>query len=461
MKRALVSQDFLFTVVERHTDIENAHVIACMKECLFAPERPTAVLLRLSDPMTRVVTLTITGDGYHLDSGGRFRPEESAVRHDLAHPDRPETWFGHVVRALALRRDAGLPGFTVLSCDNLTDSGAAARAAVMGFAESCDPSLARWIDRHVAFPNSMVDRITPGTDDDLRALVENRFGVEDICPVATEPYTQWVIEDEFCNGRPPLEDVGVQFVNDVVPYKTLKSRLLNGTHSGMAYLGYLAGHRTTAEAVEDRVMRDFITGLMREEIAPLLPAVPGIDVDDYVSTLLDRLANRSIADRLDRLCGRGSTKVPAYVLPSIVEARRRGGPTTLLTLAVAGWFRYLRGTDMSGAEIDIKDPRLTDLQQLARRGGPDPGPLLTARSVMGPLSDDLTARLELRTALEDIDRLGPLAAIRKRVKASRELVSLSALNLARKDSNEKPRPVITGAEASDQHHGSAAKEMTP
>jgi mannitol 2-dehydrogenase len=266
-----------------------------------------------------------------------------------------------------------------------------------------DETLAAWIERNVSFPNAMVDRITPGSDEDLKALVARRFGVVDKSPVATEPFAQWVVEDTFADGRPPLDRVGVQFVTDVSPYKLVKSRLLNGTHSAMAYLGHLAGHATTADMMEDPDMRAFVTQLMQQEIAPLLPRVPGMDLDGYVGTLLDRLANPEVGDPLTRLCGRGSTKVPAYLLPSLVESRRRGRPAPLLTLAVAAWFRYLRGTDRDGAPITIKDARLEELQPLALRGRSDPSALLGCRDVLGTIADDLTIRRGLHAALVDLE----------------------------------------------------------
>ena len=421
MRTALQPQDNLYTVVERTTDCDSAHVVGVMRDYLFAPDDPGAVLDRLASTETRLVTLTVTGDGYNLDQNGDFREAEPVVLRDRRGSGVPTTWFGYVVTALARRRATGLGGFTLLSCDNLPDSGAAARTAVVSYARLCDETLALWIERNVTFPDSMVDRITPRPDGALAAEVAKSFGVHDRVPVATEPFTQWVIEDDFCNGRPPLEDVGVRFVADVKPYKLTKTRLLNGTHTAMAYLGHLAGHRTTAEMVADPTMRRFLVRLMQEEVAPLLPSVPGLDLGSYQSTVLARLANERIGDPLSRLAGRGSTKMPAYLLPSLVEARRAGHQAPLLTLAVAAWFRYLRGADLLGSPIDIQDVRLDQLQPLALRGGPDPSPLLRHRAVMGPLGDDLHVRRELGEALRDLDRLGPRAATEARLHTVREL----------------------------------------
>lgn len=415
MRAALRPQDCLYTVVERTSGAESATVVGVMKDYLFAPEDPQAVLGRLADPATRIVTLTITGDGYNLDSNGDFRADEQVVRDDARRLDCPSTWFGYVVAAAARRRAAGLGGLTVLSCDNLANSGAAAETAVVSFARTVDETLARWIEHNVSFPNSMVDRITPASDDGTARLVRTRFGVVDRAPVITEPFTQWVVEDDFANGRPPLEDVGVRFVSDVAPYKLMKSRLLNGTHSAIAYLGYLAGHRTTAEVMTDPIMRAYLAQMMRDEIAPLLPRVPGVSLVEYQGTLLERFANENIGDDLSRLCGRGSTKVPAYLLPSLVEARRAQHPAPLLTLAVAAWFRYLRGTDLAGDPIEIQDVRRDELRALARAGRADPSPLLRERSVMGEIGEDLWVRRALGRAMRDLDRVGPSVAVQMRL----------------------------------------------
>jgi mannitol 2-dehydrogenase len=272
-----------------------------------------------------------------------------------------------------------------------------------------------WIHHNVTFPDSMVDRITPVSDDGLVRGVSRQFGVLDRAPVATEPFAQWVVEDSFCNGRPPLEDVGVHVVSDVGPYKLMKTRLLNGTHTAMAYLGLLAGYRTTAEMVSDPTMRCYLARLMHDEVAPLLPEAHGIDLDAYQRTVLERLGNERLADPLTRLAGRGSTKVPSYLLPSLIEARQEGRAAPLLTLAVAAWFRYLRGTDLAGQPLEINDARLPRLQPLAREGGSDPAPLLGDRSVVGPLGQDLFVRQELGRALRDLERLGAQRATQARL----------------------------------------------
>jgi fructuronate reductase/mannitol 2-dehydrogenase len=412
LRDALVPQDCLYTVVERSGSGDTARVVGSMTRYLYAPDGPEAVLAVLTDERTRLVTLTITGDGYPVGDDGTFDATDEQVHADLEHPKRPETTFGYLAEALHRRRQAGLPAFTVLSCDNMPDNGAVTRAAVLGVAAARDESLATWIDAHASFPASMVDRITPETGDRDRDLVAEQFGIRDRCPVITEPFTQWVIEDRFCRGRPPLDRVGVRFVDDVAPYKLMKTRLLNASHSALGYLGYLVGgYTTSSEAMANPVIADYLAALMREEITGLLPDVPGVDLAAYQRTVLERFANPRISDELTRLCGRGSTKMPAYLLPSLMGAMAAGRPTALLTLAVAGWCRYLQGRDLAGNPIEIKDPRKDVLHSLAIGKGGDPRPLLGERDIFGQLGDDPHFVRTLQSAIRDLEEYGPAATI--------------------------------------------------
>jgi mannitol 2-dehydrogenase len=357
MHDALEAQDGLYTVVTRAATGDTARIVGVITDYLFAPEKAEAVLGALADSRTRVVTLTITAGGYKLEAAtGAFAAADAEIVADLAAPGRPCSALGYLVEALDRRRRAGRPPFTILSCDNMPANGAIARTAVVALARLRDERLARWIEQNVAFPSSMVDRITPQTTPRDRALLERQFAIEDRWPVITEPFSQWIVEDAFCNGRPPLDEVGAQFVSDVRPYALMKTRLLNAAHSALGYLGSQAGHGCTSGAVADPVFSRYLARMMREEIAPLLPPVPGIDLSRYQETLLERFANRAIGDRLSRLCRNGSTKVPGHVLSTIREARLIDRPHALLTLAVAGWVRYLRGVDQDGRRVTIDDP---------------------------------------------------------------------------------------------------------
>ncbi|MDT0278167.1 mannitol dehydrogenase family protein [Blastococcus goldschmidtiae] len=412
MKDALAPQDHLYTVVERSPDGERARVVGVMVDYHFAPEDPARVLDLLTDERTRMVSLTITGSGYRLTpASGTFDADDVDIQADLRSPDSPRTVFGYLVEALDRRRRAGLPPFTVVSCDNMHRNGDAARAAVVGFARLRDEVLARWIEDRVAFPSSMVDRITPHTSVGEREAVARRYGVDDRWPVITEPFSQWIIEDTFSSGRPPLDQVGVRFVPDVAAYELMKTRLLNASHCALGYLGSLAGLGTLDQVMAEPVFGHYVERLMDDEVTPLLPPPEGIDLVEYKRTLLQRFANPAISDGLPRLCRRGSTKMPHHLLPSLQEALAAGRPHRLLTLALAGWFRYLRGTDETGAPLAVDDPRAEELQALARAGGTDPRPLLGLRSVFGTLGDDAGFVDELHRVLERLDRNGVRASL--------------------------------------------------
>lgn len=409
MGEVLTAQDCLYLVVEQGACETTARVIGAINKYLYAPRDCPAVLDALSDPATRLVTLTITGNGYNLTPDGDFSVDDPLVAGELEDPGRPETVFGYLVEALDRRRHAGVPPFTVLSCDNIPSNGVAARTMVVSFAELRDRTLARWIEQNVAFPSSMVDRITPETTPEERDRIVKAFGVGDRWPVITEPFTQWVVQDWFCNDRPPLDRVGVRFVEDVAPYELTKKRLLNACHCALGYLGYLAGYRTTAEVMTDPAYAAY-AGALVAEIRPLLPVVDGIDLDGYRDALMRRLANPAIADKLSRLCRRGSTKVPSYLLPSIIETLKDGRPAPMLTLAVAGWFRYLQGADYAGVPITVEGPREDQLVPLAQQDGQDPRPLLTVHEVFDGLADHPDFVRDLHVASEAL-RAGPRETI--------------------------------------------------
>ena len=413
MKHALGPQDHLFTLLERSRGEDRARVIGSMTGYLFAPDDPARVVAVLSDPRTRLVTVTVTGNGYCIDlETGALDEDDPAVRRDLVNPGRPETVAGYLVEALRIRRAAGRRPFAVVSCDNVPANGKVARQAVMEVARRRDPALAAWIAAEVSFPSTVVDRITPATTTETRAFLTSEFQVRDRWPVVAEPYAQWIVEDDFGpGGRPPLEEVGVRFVADAAPYELIKKRMLNGGHCALGYLGYLAGHRQTDEAMGAPQIHEFIDGLMREEIAPLLPAGVGFDLDAYREELLSRFANPGIGDQLERLCARGSTKMGSYLVPTLVEASERRRPHGRLTIAVAAWMRYLSGVDCDGAPIAVVDPRLSDLQPLARRAAQDPRPLLAACPMFAGIEANERFVTALQSALEALDTGGPSALL--------------------------------------------------
>jgi fructuronate reductase/mannitol 2-dehydrogenase len=405
IREALPSQDLLYTVLELSAAGSRARVVGALRRYVFAPERPARVLAVLSAPRTRLVTLTLTGDGYPYDPTAGLVLDDD-LRRELADPTRPSTAFGYLVAGLDQRRRSGMRGLTILSCDNRPDSAVAARATVLALAELRDPGLARWIEDQVTFPDSMVDRITPATGDAHRLQVAEQLGISDRWPVVTEPFSQWVIEDAFVRARPPLDHVGAQFVADVAPYKQVKTSLLNGTHCALGYLGTLAGFADTGEAMADPLLRSYVARLMASEVAPLLPSGVRLDLADYQRTVLERLANPSLVDPLSRLAGRASTKAPAYLLPSLLAAAQQGRPHQLLALAVAAWFRCLRGSDLEGRPVALADARASELRELALAGGDDPRPLLGLTEVFGALGQHRPVLATLHRLLRSLDEHG-------------------------------------------------------
>lgn len=389
MRDVMRAQDNLYTLVLEHPDGRLfPRIVGSIHRYLYAPDDPQAVLDVLGAPATRIVSLTITEGGYNIDrTSGAFDVDDPAVRADAAHPRAPRTAFGLIVEGLRRRRAAGTAPFTVMSCDNVPDNGRVARRALVGYAGLVDRELAEWIGEHVAFPNSMVDRITPVTTDAARALVEERFGYRDAWPVVAEPFVQWVLEDDFPLGRPPLEDAGVQMVRDVVPYELMKLRLLNAGHQGLAYAGWLRGHAFAHEAATDPLVAAFVRAYWAEA-RPTLAPVPGVDLDAYVAELLVRFANPAIADTLARLAQDASDRIPKFVLPAVRDNLAAGRAPVEGAALVACWARCWEGEDEQGRPIRIDDPFGEELARRAseQRSG-DPLAFLRFGPVFGDLAD--------------------------------------------------------------------------
>ena len=342
MRDVMNAQDCLFTLVLRHPDGSlEPRVIGSVLEYLYGPDDASTVQERLDDPAVRIVSLTVTEGGYLKNPAtGAFDAENPSVVHDLAHPDHPRTAFAYVVEGLRRRRDAGVAPFTVLSCDNLQGNGDYARQAFVGFARLVDPELADWIDATVSFPNCMVDRITPSTTDADRAALSREFGIDDGWPVPAEPFTQWVVEDEFPAGRPALESVDVQFVDDVRPYELMKLRLLNASHQAIAYFGAPLRYVLVDEALRDDRIRTYLERYMADEAVPTLGELPGIDLDAYMATLIERFSNPGIRDTLVRLATDGSNRMATFTLPAIRSNIDAGRPIRLGAAMVAAWAEY-------------------------------------------------------------------------------------------------------------------------
>lgn len=362
---ALAPQDWAYTSVTLGPDGEKAQVITVLDSVLVAPEDPAAVLRAMADPAVRIVSLTVTEKGYcHAPATGALNPAHPDIIHDLAH-DLPRSAPGYIVRALQMRRAAGLSPFTLLSCDNLPENGKLVRGVVLDFARRIDPDLAEWIAAEARFPATMVDRITPATTQADIDRVTALTGWYDAAPVLHEPFRQWAVEDDFVGGaRPDFAVAGVEMVADVTAHEHMKLRMLNGTHSALAYLGYLAGYETIARTVADPDFAAFLRALWRDEIAPTVPASPGVSLSDYATALFDRYANPAIRHRTWQIAMDGSQKLPQRILGTLASNIDAGRAAPGLCLAVAAWMQYVTGTDEKGAPIDVKDPLADELRAI-------------------------------------------------------------------------------------------------
>ncbi len=413
MRDALAAQDGLYTLVEKHPDgRQEVRVVGSIVEYLLAPDDPDAVVERMADPAIRIVSLTVTEGGYNLDAvTGEFRADDPGVVHDLAPGAVPRTTFGLVTEALARRRERGLAPFTVVSCDNIQGNGHAARRSVTAYARLRDPELGEWVEGNVRFPNGMVDRITPVTTEDDRARLAERFGVKDRWPVVCEPFTQWVLEDDFGAGRPPLQEVGVQMVADVEPYELMKLRLLNAGHQALGYLGYLAGYRSVSQACRDPLFSGFLLSYMDREAAPTLAPVPGIDLPAYERQLIERFSNPQVRDTLARLCAESSDRIPKWVLPVIRHNLEHGGEIERAVAVVAAWARYAEGVDEQGEPIEVVDRLADTLVPLARAQRENPLAFVRHRDVFADLADDERFASTYRRLLASLHRVGARATL--------------------------------------------------
>jgi mannitol 2-dehydrogenase len=413
MLEVMESQDCLYTLIVKQLDgSTQARVIGAIVDYLYAPDDPHAVLERMTDPTTRIVSLTITEGGYHVNqSNGSFDDSDPGIRADIAAEGMPTTAFGFITEALARRRTAGTEPFAVMSCDNIQGNGTVARDMITAFATLRDPELGAWIGEHVAFPNSMVDRITPVTTDADRELLSREYGVDDGWPVVCEEFAQWALEDHFPLGRPEFERVGVQVVADVEPYELMKLRLLNASHQALCYLGYLSGYRYAHEVCSDPLFTDFLLAYMDHEATPTLAPVPGVDLDAYKHQLIERFANPEIKDTLARLCAESSDRIPKWLVPVIQHQLAHGGEMRRSALVVAAWARYAEGVDESGHPIEVVDRRKEQLMERARRQRDEPLAFLEDPDLFADLRDQPRFTEEYLAALESLHSHGARATL--------------------------------------------------
>jgi mannitol 2-dehydrogenase len=395
MAKVMAAQDGLYTLLLENPDgTRDARVIGSIVDYRYAPDDPEAVIELLAAPSTRIISLTITEGGYNIENLG-----------EGVHV------FGLVASALAHRRERGIPSPTIVSCDNIEGNGEVARQAFTGYAERLHPGLGDWMSAHTEFPNSMVDRITPVTTPDVVAVVQDEFGVADQWPVAAEPFTSWVLEDDFSDGRPPLEKVDVLMVDDVTPYELMKLRLLNASHQSLCYFAYLAGYRLVHDAAGDPLFAEFLRAYMDTEATPTLQPVPGIDLPDYKTTLIERFANPGVKDTIVRLCFGSSDRIPRWLLPVIRENLSTGAPVRLSAATVASWARYAEGVDEQGETIDVQDQLADTLVPLAKSQRENPTAFIENTEVFGDLANDPRFVEAYTWALDSLHRDGARATL--------------------------------------------------
>jgi mannitol 2-dehydrogenase len=406
MRQKLMAQDWLTTVVEQEAETSTARVTAAMIDYL-RPGDTAAIINKLADPAIRIVSLTITEGGYYIDPATQaFNPRHPDIARDAENFTTPQTVFGLILAGLKRRRDIGIPPFTVMSCDNIPGNGHVTQNAVVGLANLIYPELSHWVRGNVAFPNGMVDRITPATSERERQLLADDFGIEDNWPVFCENFKQWVLEDHFPAGRPALEKVGVQFVSDVAPFELMKIRILNGGHATIAYPAALLDIHFVHEAMENDLVRRFLHKVEHDEIIPIVPPVPDTDLEEYYRLIERRFANPKIGDTVTRLCLDGSNRQPKFILPSAGDRLKAGKGVAGLALVSALWCRYCYGETDSGKPIASNDPSWDRLQMAARRARDDPKAYLAMGDIFGELARNPTYVEAFSAALNSLWAVG-------------------------------------------------------
>jgi fructuronate reductase len=417
VRERLHAQDCLYTLVEKSEAGAHLRIIGALRDVVFAPDDPTRLPQLIADPACRIVSLTVTEKGYcHDPATGNLNFAHPDIVHDLREPDRPASTVGILVAGLRGRAVIGGAPITVMCCDNLPHNGTTVRGLVLEFAARIDEATAPYIERMVAFPNSMVDRIVPATTDALIAETDGALGLHDAAPVQCEPFSQWVLEDTFAAGRPRWEDTGVEIVTDVAPFEEMKLRLLNGSHSMLAYLGFLGGYEYIWQVMRNPHYVDLMRRMMAEEIRPALGLLGKYDLKTYETTVIERFANPALPHRCYQICMDGSQKLPQRLLNSVRASLATGLPIRRLSLAVAAWMRYVTGRDEHGNAIVVQDPLAELLAERTAAAAGDPRAtvdnLLGIERIFGEdLPRSAVFRDELAGALAMLMRHGARATV--------------------------------------------------
>ncbi len=414
-RRKLVEQDYLTTLIELDPKGTSAEIVGSMIGFVPVEEGNAALIAQMADPAIRIVALTVTEGGYYIDpQSGEFDAGHRDILHDAANPETPRTGFGAMIAALKLRRTAGHGPFTGQSCDNLQGNGAILRQTVVALAAMSDPDLAAWIDAQCSFPNSMVDCIVPATGPNELALAAG-FGIDDAAPVTHENFRQWVIEDDFCAGRPDWDKVGATFTKDVHSFEAMKIRILNGGHQLLANAGEILSVEFISGCMAHPLVGDFFRKTARSEIAPLVQAVPDMTPEAYVDLIDARFSNPKIVDTVRRVAFDGASRHPGFLLPTIRDALAADLPHDGLALSQALWARMCAGSREDGSEIEPNDPLWDALKLAAEAAKTNPDAWL-AQAFYGDLADHSGFSAQFAYWLDLIWSDGAEAALRAYVK---------------------------------------------
>jgi mannitol 2-dehydrogenase len=410
----LKDQDGLYTLMITESDgTLTARIIGSITEYLFAPENPGAAIEKMADPDIRIITLTITEGGYNFSAAtGEFQINEPLIQWDLNNPENPKTVFGYITQSLKRRRYGGIAGLTIQSCDNIQKNGDLLKRMLLAYVKEAEPGLTDWIEKHITFPNSMVDRITPVTTQSDIENLKSVYGIEDAWPVVCEPFIQWIIEDNYSNGRPAWESAGVQFVQDVSSFEKMKIRLLNAGHSLLGFTGALHGYTYIHEVVHDQLFAKFLRDFMDKEVTPVLDEVPGIDLNAYKDKLFERFGNSRIRDKVARICLQSSAKMPKFLLPTVREQVKAGGPVECSALVIAAWCRYCEGFDEAGNKYPIEDEMKEILHEKALSSHLDPLSFLRIEPIFGDLINSKRFTKAYVNALQCLYQKGVIACLK-------------------------------------------------
>ncbi|QCE42890.1 mannitol dehydrogenase family protein [Psychroserpens sp. NJDZ02] len=412
----LKAQDGLYTLVVKQLDGTHTNrVIGSIVEYLFAPEDPIKVIEKMASPEVKIISLTITEGGYNYNEATKaFDFTNPLIQHDLENPQAPKTIFGYLTQALKLRKDRGLVGCTIQSCDNIQGNGHMTKKMLLSYVTTAAPDLVAWIENNVSFPNAMVDRITPVTAPIDITILSETLGVDDAWPVVCEPFKQWVIEDDFIAGRPAWETVGAQFVDNVVPYERMKLSLLNAGHSVLGILGALIGYNTIDQSVSNPNIATFLNTYMDVEVTSTLGDLEGVNLDDYKKSLLERFGNINIKDQIDRICSESSAKFPIFILPTVQSQLESEGSVQLAAFVVAAWAIYSLGKDENGADLIIKDAMQLELKEKALEAKTNPEAFLEIDSIFGNLKTSSVFVEAYIDAYQDIEKHGVEVCVKNR-----------------------------------------------